>query len=172
MPVDLSSLTPEEIADLKAALDAPPPEDPVKTLASVVEMLISRMQPIEERLAKLESFIEKDLVGGIQELSEAQAAASRIAGIKGKYGDLFSPFGSYLSDRLGDPEKIYDLLDKHLAELKGADGYSDEMGESSIKSIAEEIGKRMAEITGKPVVVESASATQPAPEAAPVEAAP
>ena len=169
--MDLSSLTPEERAALKAELDAPPPEDPVKMIASLMDMLIERMQDLDERICRIDTFIQKDLIGGIKELSDSQASAARLSGLKGKYGSLFEPHASYLKDRLGDPEKIYDLLDQHLAELRGVDGYTDETGDSSIKSIAEEIGRRVSEITGKPVVVEeAASAETPAAEA--VEAAP
>lgn len=164
MPVDLSSLTEEEIAELKQAIENPP-VDPVKTLASVMDLLIERLQSREQeydalcsRVDKLESFIEKDLIGGVMELSSAQEKAKRISGLKGSYGTMFEPYDSYIKEKLGDTD-FYEELSSLLDTVKDKEGYDEA---AAIKEVAEEIGKRVAEITGKPVTVE-ATAVESAP---------
>lgn len=165
--MDLSSLSPEEIEELKAAL-ADPPKDPIKITASALELLASKVEAIEAKVdavCKIEAKVDAvckvvydDFIGGIKELADGKARSDRIGGLKSKYGSLFSGPGypEYLGDHLeGNPDGIYDLLDEHLAKLREGEGYTDEIGESEIQKIAKEIGDRVAKITGKPVAVET-----------------
>lgn len=162
--MDLSALGPNEIMELKAALESyEPPEDPLKTLATVVDLLCEKVKAYEERIAKLEGIVIDDLMGGISALAQETENAQRLSGIKSKYGSLFpGEYGSYLKDRLGDPDKIYELLDQHLQEMSKTEGYTDEIGDASINDIAKEIGRRVAEITGKSATVETAAVEVPA----------
>lgn len=164
--MDLSTLDPKDIAELKEALSSyEPPEDPVKTLATIVDLLCQKLQEIEGTVAQHDDFINNGLIGGLQTLSAEQTKAQGISGLKGKYGSLFGApeTGAYLKDKIGDPDNIWELLYENLEQLKGQDGYTDEMGDKSVQEIAAEIGRRVAEITGKPAVVEATS--EPAPEA-------
>lgn len=156
MGIDLSSLSPEELEQLKSAIENPP-VDPIKELASVISLMCDKVEALENRLGGLEKKVIDELMGGILELGQENIRTSRISGLKGKYGELFSPYSSYLADKLGgNADSIYDLIDEHLQGLQGVEGYNDEMGDTSIHDIAAEIGRRVAEITGKPVEVEVA----------------
>lgn len=161
--LDLSGLSPEELEELKHALENPP-VDPIKEIASAFSLLCDKVQSLEQKVLDLEDTLMNKFMGGILELGQENIRTSRVAGLKGRYGDLFSPYSSYLSDKLGgDPDGIYDLIDK------------DGLEEDNIKALAEEIGRRVAEITGKPVAVEvksEAPAEEPKAEAPKEEAKP
>jgi len=153
--MDLSSLTPEEIAELKQAL-AEPPEDPIKVLASALELLMSKVESIEEKVDGVCKVVYDDIIGGVKDLASEQERTSRIDGLKSKYGELFSPHSAYLKDHLdGDADGIYPLLADRLDELGKGEGYTDEMGDAEIQRIAKEIADRVAALTGKTVVAQA-----------------
>lgn len=157
--MDLSSLSPEEIEELKAALAAPQ-EDPIQTLASAMELLMAKVESIETKVDEVCKVVYDDFIGGIKDLANEKAKADRIGGLKSTYGGLFSGYGDYLGDHLdGDPDGIYPLLADRLDELKDGEGF-DEKGE--IERIAQEIGARVAKLTGKPVTVEAAGKVEEA----------
>src|SRR5271157_3470503 len=129
--MDLSSLSPEEIQELMA-----------------------KVESIETKVDEVCKVVYDDFIGGIKDLASEKAKADRIGGLKSTYGGLFSGYGDYLGDHLdGDPDGIYPLLAERLDELKDGEGF-DEKGE--IERIAQEIGARVAKLTGKPVEVETA----------------
>ena len=170
MPLDmaqLNSLSPEERAALKEALSNPP-DDPMEIIASAIELLMAKVEAVEQKVDAVSKVVYDDFIGGIKELSDSRAKVERVSGIKSKYGSLFGGPGipEYLSDHLGgNPDSIYDLIDEHLQKLKGGEGFTDEMGDSEIQKIAKEIGDRIAKITGKPVSVETTEVAAATPDA-------
>lgn len=133
-----------------------PPADPVSDLAALVDVLSSKIEELCSRVDALEDFVQNGLIGGLNSLVAEQDHAKSIAELKGKYGSLFpESYGGYLKDHLGDgyEDALWDLIHEHLEELKKGEGYTDEAGESSIKGIAENIGKRVSELTGAPASV-------------------
>jgi hypothetical protein len=149
--MDLSILSPEEIAELKSALENPP-EDPVQTLAAAMELLMSKVEAIEEKVDGVCKVVYEDFIGGIKDLASEKAKADRIGGLKSSYGSLFDPHKDYIADRLGgDADGIYPLLAERLDEIKDGEGFDEK---SEIEKIAQEIAARVAKLTGKPVTAE------------------
>ena len=164
----IAELSPEERASLKAELDSfQEPEDPIKTLATVIDVLCEKGKEMEDRIASLEDFIQNGLIGGLNTLASEKARADSISGLKGKYGEMFSPYSDFIKANAGE-DGIWDLIHDHLESIKGVEGY-DEGG--SVKEIAEAIGKRVSELSGKPATVEAAKVEEKPPEA-PAEESP
>ena len=163
--MDLGNLTPEEKAAIIEAAQVlqTEPEDPVKVIASALELVMAKLEAVEEKVDGVCDTVYNQFIGGINDLAAEKAHADRIGGLKSQYGGLFSGPGipEYLDTELGgDPDKLYDLLDEHIAKLKGAEGFdaSTFNEEDEIKNIAKTIGERVAKITGKPVVAEAEGA--------------
>ena len=153
--IDLSGLSPEELEALKEAIEHPP-VDPLKEMAAAFQLMCDKVGALEQKVLDLEDTLLNKFMGGILEIGQENIRTSRVSGLKSKYGEMFAPYSSYLSDKLGNADDLYDLIDK------------DGLEEDSIKALAEEIGRRVSEITGKPVEVE-VSKTEEAPAEAPAE---
>ena len=155
----LADLTDDDRAHILevAELIKNPPADPVADLAALVDVISSKVEELCGRMDKIEDFIENGLIGGLNSLVAEQEHAKSISGLKDKYGSLFPEnYGGYLKDHLGDNYEtaLWDLIHDHLEELKQGEGYTDEAGDASIKEIAENIGKRVSELTGAPASAE------------------
>jgi hypothetical protein len=149
--MDLSTLSPEEKQELMAALSEPQ-EDPIQTLASAMELLMAKVESVEKKVDEVCKVVYDDFIGGIKDLASEKSKADRIGGLKSSYGGLFSGYSDYLGDHLeGDPDGIYPLLADRLDELKDSEGFDEK---SEIERIAQEIGARVAKLTGKPVAAE------------------
>ena len=153
MPFDIATLSPEERAALKAQLEEEPC-DPVEELAKALDIIVDKMESMEERVGKIEKTVLDDLIGGIKGLYDENVRASGISDLKGKYGSMFEPYEKGLGE-LGVTD-LYGSLHSMLSELKGSPDYNDEMGDSKIKEVAKTIADKFAAITGKPVEVETA----------------
>jgi hypothetical protein len=150
--MDLSSLSPEEKQELMAALSEPQ-EDPIQTLASAMELLMAKVESVEKKVDEVCKVVYDDFIGGIKDLASEKSKADRIGGLKSSYGGLFSGYSDYLGDHLdGDPDGIYPLLADRLDELKDSEGFDEK---AEIERIAQEIGARVAKLTGKAVEVET-----------------
>ena len=162
----LADLSAEERAALKAELDSfQEPEDPIAELATIIEIVGEKIQELCARMDKLEDFIQNGLIGGLDALATERAKVGAISDLKGKYGSLFpDTYGGYLKDHLGDNygDALWELIYADLEKLKGTDGYTDEVGESSIKSLAENIGKRVTALTGTAPETETPAAEETA----------
>ena len=173
----IGDLSAEERAALKAELESyQEPEDPIAELATIIEIVGEKIQELCARMDKLEDFIQNGLIGGLDALATERAKVSAIGDLKGKYGSLFpDTYGGYLKDHLGDNynDALWELIYADLEKLKGTDGYTDEVGETSIKSLAENIGKRVTALTGTApeVKAEEPSASSEAGEPVSAEAA-
>jgi len=140
----LESLAPEEIEALKAALAARenPPPDPIQVMASVVEMLLDKVQYLCDQVDKIQEDFYGKMIGGIQDLYSANMRTMGLKGFGDKYGSLLSPFADQFKTTFGDDlmEKAYDYLEA----LKGEEGYTDEIGDGKMKELAEQIKGRLA----------------------------
>jgi hypothetical protein len=167
MPLDLSSLSPEEIADLKNAIDNPP-EDPIKTLASALSMVIDQLEDLSRahevacaRIDALQKFIDDDLIGGVTSMAAEQEKVKRLAGLKESYGSLFQPYEGWIKTQVegGDMENMWPDLDSKLGEMRGSEGFDEA---ATVKALAEKIGAIVADIIGKKA--EEPKAEEAAPE--------
>jgi len=163
--LDIATLTPEEREILKAQL-AEEPCDPIEELANAMDIIVTKVEALEERLGKTEEALFDKIIGGIRGLYDENVRATSISDLKGKYGSLFGPYEEGLG-KLGTKD-VYGALHEMLSKMKEDPGYTDEMGDSKIKEIAKQVADTFASLTGKPVEVETAK-VEPAAEEKPVE---
>jgi hypothetical protein len=159
MPVDISTMSPEEKQALLAQLQEEPC-DPVEELANALDILVTKVEELEGVVGVLKKTVDDDLIGGIKGLYDENVRASGISDLKGKYGGLFEPYEKGLGE-LGVSD-VYGELHDMLSRLKESPDYTDEMGDGKVREIAKMVGDKFSAISGKPVEVEKV-------EAAPVE---
>jgi hypothetical protein len=135
----LASLTPEERAALKAALDTP--EDPMAKIASAVEMLNAEVSAVKEAHEALKCLVMDDLIGGIKEAYEGNERSGRMEAFKGKYGATLDPLAEGFKKTFDSDlhEKAFDYADS----LRGEEGFSDEVLDGKIKEIVAQIKERL-----------------------------
>lgn len=152
--MDLSVLSPEERQTLREQLGQEE-QDPIAAIAAVMELFASKLEALEERQTKLESVVVDEIIGGISNLYNDNMRVEGIKGLKGKYADLFGPHEGAFQELYGGDvyEKLFDMIE----ELKGGEGFTDELGDSKIKEIAAQLQEKLSKVKG------------PAPEAAAVE---
>lgn len=138
----------------------------LEPFAQVLDILIDKVEELEERIEANEKLVIDDLFGGIDRMYKQNLRSQSIEGLKGKYGSLFEPHMSALSE-LAPGEDIYDTLHDLLEEAKGQGDWSDEREFESVKNAAQAIGDKIAKIKGQPVAVEvQKTEVQPAQEGA------
>ena len=69
-----------------------------------------------------------------------------IKGLKGKYADLFGPHEGAFQELYGADvyEKLFDMIE----ELKGGEGFTDELGDGKIKEIAAQLQEKLSKVKG------------------------
>jgi hypothetical protein len=170
MGIDVASLTPDEKAAILEAAKtlAEQPEDPIAVIASALDLVMAKIEAIEEKVDGVCKTVYEEFIGGINDLASEKQRADRIGGYKEKYGGLFGGPGipEYLDAEGVGGDKLYELLDEHISKLKesSGEGFNEE---SEVQNIAKTIGERVSKITGKKPEVEVAKV-----EEAPVEAPP
>jgi hypothetical protein len=135
----LQSLTPEERAALKAALDTP--EDPMAKLASAVQMLSEELSAVKEAHEALKCLVMDDLIGGIKEAYDGNERLGRMEAFKGKYGATLDPLAEPFKKTFA--RDLHDDAFKYYDGLSGEDGFSDEVGDGKIKEIVAQIKERL-----------------------------
>ena len=163
MPVDISTMTPEEKQTLLAQLQEEPC-DPVEELAKAMDILVTKVEELEGVIGVLKKTVDDDLIGGIRGLYDENVRASGISDLKGKYGSLFEPYEKGLGE-LGVSDVYGDLHDM-LSRLKESPDYTDEMGDGKVREIAKMVGDKFSAISGKPAEVAVEKVEAPAEPAA------
>jgi hypothetical protein len=155
----IASLTPEERAALKAALDQAEQPDPMDKMAEIVEYLCDELKSTKEELANLKALVMDDLIGGIKEAFEGNVRTERMGEFKGKYGSMLDPLAEPFKRTFGADlhEKAFDFLDG----MRGEEGYNDEMGDTKLKEVIQQIKEKLG-IADEPVVAEVTTAEVPA----------
>jgi hypothetical protein len=162
MDYDINRLSPEEKDQLLMQLiakydgggenpahpDEAQDEAMLEPFAKVLEILIDKVESLEERLAKNESLVIDDLFGGIQKMYDTNMRNKSIEEIKGKYGSMFEPHMGAIQEL--DPETdLYGSLHDMLAPLRGGEGWDDEQEMGHVKSVADAIAQKIAKIKGE-----------------------
>jgi hypothetical protein len=139
--------------------------DMLKPFADVIEMLIGKVEQLEERLTYNEKLVVDDLFGGIDRLYKSNKRNQSIDGLKGKYGEMFSPHMDALKE-LSPDEDLYETLHDTLEQMRGGDAeWNDEKESGTVGEMAKMIGDKIAKIKGAPVAVEvEKTVTTPAVE--------
>jgi len=153
----LASLTPEERAALKAALDEP--EDPIGKLSSVIKMLSDEVSAMKESHEALKCLVMDDLIGGIKEAYDGNERSGRMEAFKGKYGATLDPLAEGFKKTFDSDlhEKAFDYADS----LRGEEGFSDEVLDGKIKEVVAQIKERLG-IKDEPAVVAEVKEEKPA----------
>lgn len=175
--MDLSTLSPEDKDQLLMKLiekyqgdsggmehpDAAEDVEQMEPVFKVLELLINKVEEVENRLQKLECVVMDDLIGGIEGLYKSNTRAQGIKDIQGKYGHLFDPHMDAIKELEPDSD-LYDALYEMLDSVKGADPeWNDEKELSSVSNFATSIGDRIGKIRGSAPPPE-APATEGEPE--------
>jgi hypothetical protein len=150
----ISTLTPEERAALKAALDEAEKPDPVAQLSGAVEMLCADNQAMREEIASLKKLVMEDIIGGVKEAYEGNVRTERMGAFKGKFGPMLDPLAEAFKRTFGADlhEKAFDYMDG----LRGEEGYTDEMGDSKMSEVIAQIKEKLGLSDPAPIVAEVA----------------
>jgi len=120
----------------------------MEPIVKVIEILINKVEELEERLTYTEKLVIDDLFGGIEKLYKKNIKAKGVEELKSKYAEHFSPFESTLKELAPDEdwgEALYDMLDS----LKGNEGYNDEMGHNAIMEAHKALADKLSKIKGE-----------------------
>lgn len=154
--MDVMSLTPEERAALKAALDEAEKPDPMDELAELVEYLCNEVKALH--------LVMEDLIGGIKEAYEGNVRTERMGEFKGKYGSMLDPLAEPFQKTFGADlhDKAFDYMD----QLRGEEGYTDEVGDSKLKEVIQQIKEKLGLNEPAPVAAVVTEEVKPAEEPA------
>jgi hypothetical protein len=158
----LASLTPEERAALKAALDAEPEKDPVEQLADAVKFLCEEVDSIKQAHDALKALVMEDLIGGIKEAYEGNVRTEEMTGFKGKYGAQLDPLAERFKGAYG--KDLHEHAFDYMKGVQGEDGYTDEIGGSKIAEIVAQIKEKLGIKDEPAAVVAEAKPAEPAAE--------
>jgi hypothetical protein len=134
---------PDEAADLAM----------LEPFAKVLEILIDKVEQLEERLEANERMVIDDLFGGIDKMYKQNLRTKAVGGLRDKYGDMFAPHMDALSE-LAPGEDIYEALHDMLDPMRAGEGWDDEKELGTVKDVAQSIADKIAKIKGAPVDVE------------------
>lgn len=165
----LDSLSPEEMTALEEAIakrKAAQSENPVAAIASVCEYLLETVEKLSEQVSKLSGDFYEKILGGIDGLYKENLRADGLKSFGEKHGPMFAPFADDFK-RVFDKDLIPLVFD-YLEELKGEDGFNDEVGGSKLKDLAEQIKGRLGPKESPPAAVE-VTAAEVKPEEKPAE---
>jgi hypothetical protein len=114
-------------------------------ICQLLEMLIDKVEEIDERSTKLEHAVIDDLFGGIERMYKDNLKVKGVGEIKAKYGEMFAPHMDVLKQT--DPDSdIFEMLHNQREDMRGSDGYSDEMFDGKVAGYAQAIAEKIAEL--------------------------
>lgn len=140
--------------------DAEADKQMLEPFAKVLEVLIDKVEELEDRIQKNESLVVDELFGGIDRMYKANLRSKSIDDLRGKYGEVFSPYMDGIKE-LAPNEDLYEALHDMLEPLRAGEGWNDEQELGTVKSAADAIAQKLAKLRG--------SGSEPAPEGVAVE---
>jgi hypothetical protein len=144
---NLDSLTPEEKAELKAALDGQGHPDEAQDAAMMDnsnDAIANILEAIVDRLENLEKAVFDELIGGVKNLYNTNKRKMGVDSLKGKYGKDIDQYADGFRDIQGGAD-LYDKLYDHIEELRSAagEGWNDEAEGGVISGIMETLKKHL-----------------------------
>lgn len=118
----------------------------LEPFAKVLDIVISKLEELEERIQANEKLVVDELFGGIEKLYKQNMRTKGIEGLKGKYGSMFEPHMEALKE-LAPNEDLYEALHDMLDQVRGQEGFDEE---GTVKSVAEGIAQKIAKVRGIP----------------------
>jgi hypothetical protein len=161
--MDAKSLTPEERAALRAALDEAEKPDPTAQLCEVVEYLCDELKALQESFASLKGLVMDDVIGGIKEAYDGNVRTERMGEFKGKYGAMLDPLAEPFEKTFG--ANLHDKAFDYMDSLRGEEGFNDEVGDAKLKEVIQQIKEKLGISDEPAAVVEEVKAEEPAAEA-------
>jgi len=172
----IDSLSPEELTALEEAIakrKETQSADPMTAIASVVEMLLENYEKLAEKVTRIETDFYEKVLGGIDGLYKENLRADGMKAFGEKHGSMFSPFADDFK-RVFDKDLIPMVFD-FLEEIKGEPGFTDEIGGTRLKELADQIKGRLSpkeapaavEVTAAEVKPEEKPAEKPVAEEGP-----
>jgi hypothetical protein len=153
----LEALTPEEKAQFYEALKAEMGGGEVCECEAKFEQVAEVLKNLADEIADIKETLYNKMIGGIQSLYDDNVRASEIGGLKEKYGSLFDPHMEAFG-KMYPGADLYSNLYDQIGSMKGAEGYTDEMGDAKIKEIASQLQAIVEGIRG-PVAMTAEIAT-------------
>ena len=141
-------------------------DDDDGSLIQVIQMLVQKVQSLEDRVEQNEKVLMDDLIGGINSTYQSGLRNMGISGLKSKYGSLFDPHMDAINEMEPDSD-LYGTLYDMLEQAKGNDGFDEE---GTVGSVADLIKQKIDRIKGivPEAVTSTADTTEPTTDAAPV----
>ena len=138
----------------------------VEGVQEALEQFAAILTALAERVQALEKIVMDDIIGGINEVAGERQKMRRIDGIRGKYGEMFSPIESVIPE-LWPNDDLWSILDEQLEEARAAAGdtWTDEQGDKRVKEIFDMLNGKISKIRG-PAKIEAEIVA--APEGKPV----
>lgn len=172
--MDLSNLSPEEIAVLKSALaeydgghtDIQEDAKLLDPVLDAIELIAKRQEQIEERIGALEGIVLDQIIDPIKRIHDDNYKNASIESLKGKYSALFDGLDGAYSE-MNDGANLYEKLFETISELKKGPDYSEELEDGKVKEMAEKLKQKVQAISGfkkeepKPEVVEIEAKGEP-----------
>jgi hypothetical protein len=120
----------------------------LEPVLNVLEMLIQKVEELEDRLMKNESLVVDDLFGGIQKLYQGNLRTKGIGDLQSKYGHMFEPHMGAIKEL--EPEgDLYGSLYDMISQVRGSDDTFDDVRESeAIGGVAKSLAEKIAKIKG------------------------
>jgi phosphoketolase len=126
----------------------------LEPFAKVLDIVISKLEELEERLEKNEKLVVDDLFGGIDKMYKSNMRTKGVDELRGKYGEMFNPHMDALKE-LAPDEDLYEALHDMLEPLRGQEGFDEnEYLTGASKAIADKIAKIKGEKPAEGVAVE------------------
>jgi hypothetical protein len=137
----LSSLSPEERAELMSALEAANKPDPVCELTKVVDALKSDLSAAREEIGNLKALVMDDLIGGIKAAYDGNVRTERMGEFKSKFGSMLDPLAEPFKRTFSADlhEKAFDYAD----ELRGEEGFSEDNLGAKLQEVVDQIKERL-----------------------------
>lgn len=134
-------------------------------LANLLQLIIDKLEGLEQRHAKLEGVVMDDIIGGISGLYKDNLRVENIGALRSKYGELFKDHEAAYKD-LYDSDLWESLMD-HLDGIRGEEGFDED---ATIKGLAEALKGKIEKLRGeKPAVAVEVTKTEEKPAEAALE---
>jgi len=145
--------------------DAPQDQAMLEPFAQVLDIVISKLEELEQRIEANEKLVVDDLFGGIDRMYKSNLRAKSVDGLRGKYGPVFEPHMSALEE-LAPGEDIYEALHDMLDRLRGegGEGFGEEQEADAVRGVADAIGAKIAKIKGPAAASVEVTTAEPVAE--------
>lgn len=140
-------------------------EEFLDPLINVIEILVTKVQELEEKHEMVERIVMDEIVGGVSQLYQKNCRMNRMDELKGKYSSKFDPYMDAYKTLNDGQDDLWDRLYDHLDELKEAagEGYNED---EAVDSIATQLRDKIEALKGAPgkAVIQSETIIEKKPE--------